>query len=254
MSSTSERAHLSNHHRNTLRQLFQHPVSHNIEWHAVMSLLAAVGSTIERHAGKVAVTVGSETEFFDPPAHKDIDTQTIVDLRRMLADAGYGVDPADWRNLSSGGLVTEAIAALGGSSQMPAPAATKRALHSRAARGNTPTESSVIEISSGRTAVGDRRPAAKPPALAVSPTPAPAGAKPAQMGCSGYRIKHGTSDAAIVKAIREHAAQSAAETEDSLWITATNLTDDQLLAVIGWSVLAKTACAKVAQHLSDMSG
>lgn len=95
MSSTSERAHLSNHHRNTLRQLFQHPVSHNIEWHAVMSLLAAVGSTVEQHAGKVAVTVGSETEFFDPPPRKDIAVETIVDLRRMLTSAGYGADAAD---------------------------------------------------------------------------------------------------------------------------------------------------------------
>ena len=34
MSSTSEPMHLSNHHRNTLRQLFQHPVSHNIGWNA----------------------------------------------------------------------------------------------------------------------------------------------------------------------------------------------------------------------------
>jgi hypothetical protein len=93
MSSSSE-PDLSNHHRNTLRQLFQHPVSHNIEWHAVMSLLEAVGSTVEQHAGKVAVTVGSQTGFFDPPAHKDIDTQTIVDLRRMLTSAGYGADAA----------------------------------------------------------------------------------------------------------------------------------------------------------------
>ena len=94
MSSSSEPGHLSNHHRNTLRQLFQHPVSHNIEWHAVMSLLEAVGSTVEQHAGKVAVTVGSQTEFFDPPAHKNIDTQTIVDLRRMLTNAGYRADAA----------------------------------------------------------------------------------------------------------------------------------------------------------------
>ena len=52
MSSTSEPAHLSNHHRNTLRQLFQHPVSHNIDWRAVVSLLEAVGSIVEQHAGK----------------------------------------------------------------------------------------------------------------------------------------------------------------------------------------------------------
>ena len=87
--SSPEPEHLSNHHRTTLRQLFQHPVSHNIEWHAVVSLLEAVGSVADRHDGKVVVTVGSQTEFFDPPAHKDIDTQMVVDLRRLLAQAGY---------------------------------------------------------------------------------------------------------------------------------------------------------------------
>jgi hypothetical protein len=90
MSSTSEPVHLNNHHRNTLRQIFQHPVSHNIEWHAVVSLLEAIGSVVEHHDGMVAVTVRSQTEFFDVPARKDIDTQTVVDLRRMLSSAGYG--------------------------------------------------------------------------------------------------------------------------------------------------------------------
>jgi hypothetical protein len=84
--------HLNNHHRNTLRQIFQHPVSHNIEWHAVVSLLKAIGSVVEHRDGMVAVAVGSGTEFFDIPAHKDIDTQTVVDLRRMLNNAGYGPD------------------------------------------------------------------------------------------------------------------------------------------------------------------
>jgi hypothetical protein len=90
MSSTPEPAHLNNHHRNTLRHLFQHPAGHNIEWHAVLSLLAAIGSVEERHDGTVVVTVGSGTEFFDAPTHKDIDIQTVVDLRRMLSAAGYG--------------------------------------------------------------------------------------------------------------------------------------------------------------------
>jgi hypothetical protein len=92
MSSTSEPVHLNNHHRNTLRQIFQHPVSHNIEWHAVVSLLKAIGSVVEHRDGMVAVTVGAGSEFFDVPAQKDIDTQTVVDLRRMLSSAGYGPD------------------------------------------------------------------------------------------------------------------------------------------------------------------
>ncbi|HEV2374946.1 MAG TPA: hypothetical protein VGS19_22650 [Streptosporangiaceae bacterium] len=95
MSSSSQPRHLSNHQRNTLRQIFQHPAGHNIEWHAVVSLLQVIGSAEEQHGGKVAVTVGSQTEYFDPPRHKDIDTQAVVNLRRMLAAAGYGPSVAE---------------------------------------------------------------------------------------------------------------------------------------------------------------
>jgi hypothetical protein len=42
----------------------------------------------------------SETEYFDPRAHGDINTQTIVDLRRMLTRAGYGAEAADGRTES----------------------------------------------------------------------------------------------------------------------------------------------------------
>ena len=97
MSSPSQPAHLSNRQRNTLRQIFQHPAGHNIEWRAVLSLLEAVGSAEEQHGGKVAVTIGPETEYFDPPPRKDIDTQTVVNLRRMLTEAGYGANNADIR-------------------------------------------------------------------------------------------------------------------------------------------------------------
>jgi hypothetical protein len=89
MPPTPEPVHLENHHRTTLRQLFQHPVSHNIEWRSVLTLLEAVGTVAERRDGKVLVTVGSESTFLDPPADKDIDTQTVLDLRRMLSAAGY---------------------------------------------------------------------------------------------------------------------------------------------------------------------
>jgi hypothetical protein len=81
--------HLSGHHRNTLRQIFEHPVSHNIEWKDVFSLLEEVGSVTRHSDGKLTVTVGSETEFLEPPPHKDIDEQTVLDLRRMLSNAGY---------------------------------------------------------------------------------------------------------------------------------------------------------------------
>jgi thiamine biosynthesis lipoprotein ApbE len=94
MSVPSQPAHLSNHQRSTLRQIFQHPAGHNIEWRAVLSLLAAVGSAEERHDGKFAVTIGAQTEYFEPPRHKDISTQAVVNLRRMLTQTGYGAGAA----------------------------------------------------------------------------------------------------------------------------------------------------------------
>lgn len=81
--------HLSSHHRDTLLRIFQHPTSHNIEWPDVLSLLEAVGSVERQHDGKYVVTVGPETEVLTPPKHKDIDLQQVIDLRRMLTNAGY---------------------------------------------------------------------------------------------------------------------------------------------------------------------
>jgi hypothetical protein len=75
-------------------RLFQHPVGHNIEWREVLSLLEAVASVEETH-GRYMVTLGPETEMFEPPRHKDIDAQQVVDLRRMLKNAGYGPDVED---------------------------------------------------------------------------------------------------------------------------------------------------------------
>jgi len=90
MTPEPEPVHLSSNHRDTLAKIFEHPVSHNIEWRAVRALLEQAGAVEERHDGKLVVTLGSETEVFEPPRHKDIDAQQVVDLRRMLAGAGFG--------------------------------------------------------------------------------------------------------------------------------------------------------------------
>ena len=92
MSTTSEPVHLNSHQRDTLAHILQHPVGHNIEWHDVLSLLEATATVEETHKGKYLVTLGGETEPFEAPKHKDIDTQQVVDLRRMLKNAGYGSD------------------------------------------------------------------------------------------------------------------------------------------------------------------
>ena len=41
------------------------------------------------HNGKFKVTLGSEIEVIERPRGKDVDTQMIVDLRRMLTGPGF---------------------------------------------------------------------------------------------------------------------------------------------------------------------
>ena len=81
--------HLNNHHRDTLRAIFQHPTSHNIDWKAVVSLLSAIGEVEELREGGVRVTLGGGEQVFSRPRHKDIDVQQVVDLRRILSAAGF---------------------------------------------------------------------------------------------------------------------------------------------------------------------
>jgi hypothetical protein len=84
--------HLNSHQRDTVAHIFRHPLSHNIEWHAVVSLLSAVGSVHETNKGHMLVTIGSDTETFEPPRHKDLDAEQLATLRRLLKRAGYGPD------------------------------------------------------------------------------------------------------------------------------------------------------------------
>jgi hypothetical protein len=79
---------LDSHHRATVEKIFRHPVSHNIEWHDVLSLLERVGAVTRRHDGRFALTLGGETQILDAPRGTDIDEQLVVDLRRMLRGAG----------------------------------------------------------------------------------------------------------------------------------------------------------------------
>jgi hypothetical protein len=78
---------LDSHHRDTVARIFGHPVSHNIEWHDVLSLLEGLDAVTTGHDGRLRVSLGSETEVFDKRG-RDLDEQQVLDLRRMLGGAG----------------------------------------------------------------------------------------------------------------------------------------------------------------------
>jgi hypothetical protein len=51
---------LSNHHRDTLEKIFEHPSSGNVEWRQVRSLLEAVGDVLDEPNGKLRVTLARD--------------------------------------------------------------------------------------------------------------------------------------------------------------------------------------------------
>ena len=57
-----------------------------------------MGAVETRPDGKFVLTLGPETATLERPRDKDLDPQQVVDLRRMLRNAGYGPEterPAD---------------------------------------------------------------------------------------------------------------------------------------------------------------
>ena len=85
-----QQARLNSHQRDTLAHVFRHPLSHNLEWHAVLSLLNALGTVQETHKGHVLVTLDGQTETFEPSRHKEIDAEQLALLRRFLRQGGLG--------------------------------------------------------------------------------------------------------------------------------------------------------------------
>jgi len=81
---------LTAHHSDTLRQIFAHPLSHNVEWHAVVSLLHEIGQVDEREEGRLAVTAGDRTVVLARPRHRDLGAEELVELRHFLESVGYG--------------------------------------------------------------------------------------------------------------------------------------------------------------------
>jgi len=82
-------SHLSGRHQHTYEAIFRHPTAHNLEWHDVRSLLAALGDVAEGHNGKLQVTRNGQQVILHAPKHKDVATvEEVLAIRRFLEQSG----------------------------------------------------------------------------------------------------------------------------------------------------------------------
>ncbi len=83
-----EPQHLTGRHQDTLRHVLAHPLSHNVEWHSLVSLLREVGS-VEEHGEVVTIEAGGQRIVLTKPRGKDVEADDLVEVRRLLEDLGY---------------------------------------------------------------------------------------------------------------------------------------------------------------------
>ena len=93
----TESSLVSHKHRNVLQSIFHDPVSSNIHWREVESLLHHLGATIEpSHGARFRITLNRREFFVHHPHHgSDLGKLEIKHLRESLAAAGVTLSSYD---------------------------------------------------------------------------------------------------------------------------------------------------------------
>jgi hypothetical protein len=78
-------ASLTGSHLRTYKTIFQHPVSHNLEWRAVRSLMGKLGDVTEEPNGNLKVSRNGQTLVMHPQRTKDVaEVEELMTLRHFI--------------------------------------------------------------------------------------------------------------------------------------------------------------------------
>jgi hypothetical protein len=76
---------LTGSHQRTFDRIFQHPISHNLEWRDVHALLGEMGDVAKEHNGGLKVTRNGQTMVLHPTSKKDVtEMDEVMALRHFL--------------------------------------------------------------------------------------------------------------------------------------------------------------------------
>ncbi len=85
MTSTGSTATLTGSPLRTYNTIFQHPVSHNLEWRHVLALFRHIAEVEDEQNGNLKVTRNGESVVLHPSSHKDVaDKEELMALRHFL--------------------------------------------------------------------------------------------------------------------------------------------------------------------------
>ena len=80
---------LSKASRSTIEALYQHPLSHNLEWSDVVALFEKLGTVDQKSHNEFAFGLGGEHHRVRKPHAKDLTAAEVMTFRHMLTRAGW---------------------------------------------------------------------------------------------------------------------------------------------------------------------
>jgi hypothetical protein len=82
---------LTGSHQRTYDRIFQHPISHNLEWRDVHALFEELGKVTKEHNGSLKVTRNGQTLVLRPTSEKDVsEMDEVMTLRHFLEKSEAG--------------------------------------------------------------------------------------------------------------------------------------------------------------------
>jgi hypothetical protein len=76
---------LTGSHQRTFDRIFQHPISHNLEWRDVHALIGEIATVTKEHNGSLKVTRNGQTMVLHPTSKKDVtEMDEVMGLRHFL--------------------------------------------------------------------------------------------------------------------------------------------------------------------------
>ena len=77
--------HLTGAHQRTFDRIFQHPISHNLEWRDVHALLGEIAEVTKEHNGSLKILRNGQTLLLHPTSKKDVtEMDEVMNLRHFL--------------------------------------------------------------------------------------------------------------------------------------------------------------------------
>ncbi len=87
-------------HLRVYERIFQHPISHNLEWRELRSLFEHIGQVVEDSNGKLTVTRNGRTLVLHPSRTKDVaDADELMKIRHFLERSENAATETDTKAL-----------------------------------------------------------------------------------------------------------------------------------------------------------